>query len=186
MSVFWPNLNGHINDIVSRCELCQQNRNRQPKEPMISHDIPDEPWTKVASDLFKIGTQDYLCIIDYNSKFFDVYDIPDATGETVVEYTKSSFSRFGTPKEVITDNGPCYDSRVYKHFSKSWDFKHNTSSPLYPESNGMAERTVQTVKKTIRKCKRNGEDVHLALLAIRSTPRKSQLYSPGEILMKRK
>ena len=42
------------------------------------------------------------------------------------------------------------------------------------------------MKKTIRKCKRNGEDVHLALLAIRSTPRKSQLYSPGEILMKRK
>ena len=185
-SVFWPNIDNQITDIVNRCDLCQEYRNRQAQEPQISHAIPDEPWIKIGTDLFSIGNQTYLIIIDYHSKYFDVYKLPDATARTVIEYTKKSFSKFGIPTEVISDNGPCYNAKKYKRFSKDWDFKHNTSSPSYPKSNGMAERTIQTVKKTIRKCRRKGNDLDLALLVLRTTPRKNQVFSPAEILMNRR
>ena len=184
-SVFWPHINSQITDMVGRCELCQECRNRHSDEPPINHEVPKEPWVKVGTDLFSISGQNYLLIIDYMSKYFDIYEIPDASAKTVVEYTKMSFSKFGVPKEVISDNGPCYDSILYKKFAKKWDFKHVTSSPTYQKSNGMAERTVQSVKKTIYKCKRSGEDVHLALLILRSTPRKNKFHTLGEILMKR-
>lgn len=63
------------------------------------------------------------------------------------------FGRYGIPKEIVSDNGPCFHSTGYKRFSDNWDFKHTKISPQYPTSNGMVERTIQTVKKTIRKCR---------------------------------
>ena len=51
--------------------------------------------------------------------------------------------------------------------SESWDFEHDTSSPNYPESNGLVERTIQTVKKTLKKAFREDQDPYLALLAIK-------------------
>ena len=49
----------------------------------------------------------------------------------------------------------------------------------------MVECTIQTVKRTIKKCWIMNEDVHLALLILRSTNKKGYEKSPGEILMKR-
>ena len=81
---------------------------------------------------------------------------------------KSIFARHGIPKLVVSDNQ--LDTKEFKNFQKEWDFKLITSSPHHPKSNGMAERTVQTVKKLLKKALANGEDPYLALLAYRTTP----------------
>ncbi|XP_014675601.1 PREDICTED: endogenous retrovirus group K member 6 Pol protein-like [Priapulus caudatus] len=93
--------------------------------------------------------------------------------------------KHGVPEEVFGDNGPCYDSAEFKQFSEDWGFRHTTSSPRYPKSNGLAERTVQTVKNIIRKSKESGEDPQLGLLAYRSTPMENG-YSPAQMLMGRR
>ncbi|GFO39042.1 integrase core domain [Plakobranchus ocellatus] len=59
------------------------------------------------------------------------------------------------------------------------DVDHTTSSPRYPQSNGFAERMVQTAKKLIAKSK---EDPHIALLNYRTSPSQN-LPSPAELLM---
>ena len=65
--------------------------------------------------------------------------------------TKRIFSKFGIPKKVVSDNGPEYIGKDYKLFAKQWDFKHDSPSPHYPKSNGQIERTIQTIKKTLKK-----------------------------------
>ena len=64
----------------------------------------------------------------------------------------------------MSDNGP---GKAFVNFITSWDFEHDTSSPNYPESNGLVERTIQTVKKTSKKAFGEDEDPYLALLAIK-------------------
>ena len=64
----------------------------------------------------------------------------------------------------------------------TYGFTHVTSSPLYPQSNGLSERTVQTVKNVLQKCKESGQDPHLAMLCLRSTPLSLDLPSPAELL----
>ena len=58
----------------------------------------------------------------------------------------------------------CYSSQEFKDFACAWDFEHITSSPLYPQSNGLAERTVQTAKALMDKAHAQRTDPYLSLL----------------------
>ena len=64
---------------------------------------------------------------------------------------------------------------------KSGGFKHVTSSPRFPQSNGEVERGVRTVKNLLQKA----EDPAKGLLAYRSTPLACK-FSPAQLLMGRK
>ena len=142
------------------------------KETLLPHDIPETPWTKVACDLFTIYGKDYLLIVDYHSKYFEVAPLEKpADAPSVIRVTKKVFSRHGIPKSVFSDNGPQFVANDYKQFAKTWDFNHtDTSSPHFPQSNGLVERTIQTVKRTLKKAHESGQDVYLALLALNTTP----------------
>ena len=59
--------------------------------------------------------------------------------------------------------------------------KHITSSPHFPQSNGLAEHAVKTVKQLIRQ----SDDQILGLLNYRSTPLPRCGLSPAELLMER-
>ena len=169
-SIFWPGINSEIKDLVSNCSLCQTYRNRQQKETLIQHTIPDALWTKVASDLFTLYGHDYVIVTDYFSKYIEVERLTDKASSTVVNKIKKIFSRHGIPKELCTDNGPEYTASCFKRFAKEWDFKHTTSSPHFPQSNGFVERAIQTVKKVLKKAHDGNQDPYLALLILNTTP----------------
>ena len=85
----------------------------------------------------------------------------------------------------MSDNRPEYTGRAYKIFSKKWDFKHITSSPHFPISNGQVERTIQTIKKTLKKAFRTNEDPYLALLAIRTSSGPENNTQPSTLFYNR-
>ena len=43
----------------------------------------------------------------------------------------------------------------FARFGTEWDFRHTTSSPRYPQSNGLEEKFVQTTKRLIDKAQRH-------------------------------
>lgn len=65
-------------------------------------------------------------------------------------------------------------------------FKHITSSPFHQQSNGLAERNIQTVKNLLKKTERDNKDPYLVLLEYITTPIDSKLPSPVELLYSRK
>lgn len=66
-----------------------------------------------------------------------------------------------------------------------YGFQHVTSSPLYPQTNGQAEKGVQIVKRQLKKAKDCKADPYLALLSYRATALKCGAL-PAELLMHRK
>ncbi|XP_035211503.1 uncharacterized protein K02A2.6-like [Stegodyphus dumicola] len=150
---------------------------------MIPHEIPNLPWYKVATDLFEVNKNVYLLIVDYYSNFFEISKLPDTRSQTVISYMKSHFARYSIPLIVISDNGPQFAS---KEFANKYQFKHITSSPYHPQSNGLAERSVQTAKKLLKKAQADHADPYLALLAHRNTPTNEMLGSPAQRLMSRR
>ena len=71
-------------------------------------------------------------------------------------------------------------------FAQEWGFTITTTSPIYPQSNGLAERNVQTMKQLLRKAMHQGTDPYLALLDFRASPITGLKVSPAELLMGRK
>ena len=158
-------------------------RNAQHTEALLKHEIPDQPWVKIGTDLFSFDNKDYVIIVDYTSKFFDISCLPNTKASTVINHTKAVFSRYGIPREVVSDNGPQFTSYEYIKFSQEWDIKHITSSPKYPKSNGFVERNIQTIKRALPKSLRTGDDPQMTLLMLRTAPSRDGSPAPATRLM---
>ena len=119
------------------------------------------------------------------SVFIEIFRLRDTKSSSVIATMKHIFSIHGTPKILFSDNGPQYASREFRNFSISWDFEHNTSSPESPQSNGLVEREIQTVRRVIRKAEESNEDHYLALLNLNAIPLKDG-RSPAEKMFNRR
>lgn len=185
--LFWPGLSQNITDMVNSCNVCMTHQRQQSKEPLHPHSVPERPWQKIGVDLFTFDQQEYLLLVDYYSKFIEVEWLKsDTRSATVITHLKSQFARHGIPETVISDNGPQFSSREFQAFAKEWEFSHKTTSPHHAQSNGMAERGVQTVKQMLKKAKADGKDPYLSLLNLRSTPMDDIGASPAQLLMGRR
>ena len=116
-------------------------------------------------------------MVDYYSRWIETERLRDMTAQEVIRRMEHIFSRLGVPERVRSDNGPCYCAREFRQFAENRKFEHDTSSPRYPESNGMAERAVKTVKGMWKREKNKAN----AMLAYRCTPLESG-YSPAQLL----
>ena len=152
--LFWPLMNREIEDMIKRCPTSLAFRN--------------QAWTKIAADLFRLHGHYYLLIIDYYWKFIVFETLRNLQPLTVINKCKKIFSQFGTPKELVTDNGPEFSSHYFKSFSRTWDFEHRTIRPHFHQSNGLVERSIQTAKQTLKNAKLANEDHYLLILFFNS------------------
>jgi transposase InsO family protein len=185
-SVYWPKINQDIEQLTKKCETCQAHQPSHQKEPLEPHDIPTTPWTKLATDLFQLDGDDYLLMTDYHSKYPVLTKMTSTKSEMVAKAVSATFSLFGPPAIIVSDNGPQYVGKPFQDMCQRWSIDHHTtSSPRYPRSNGLIERTVRSIKALIKKCKATGQDIQIAMLHYRATPIDSNLPSPAEIMMGR-
>ena len=127
--------------------------------------FPEYPWQVLATDLFELKRDHYFLVSDYFSRYLEVVKLT-TTSTSVIQALKMNFSRYGIPEALRSDNCLQYASKEFEKFAKSYGFHHETSSPLYPKSNGLAERMVQTTKRLLSR----SDDPQLALLTYRATP----------------
>ena len=184
--VFWINLNNDLKELVEKCDLCQSQQNSFTVIQKYISEVPPHPWHTVGSDLFYFQRIDFLVVVDYFSKYLIVRKIPNSTSSAVIKELGMIFSEFGKPQIFRSDNGPCYSSQEFKFFMQNWLIKHRTSSPHYPQSNGLAESMVKVSKNLIEKAVRQELPWNQLLLDYRSTPISSEIPSPAEILFGRK
>ena len=148
--LYLPGIYRDIENMVAKCSKCAEYRARQQKEPMIPHEIPQRPFEMIGADLFEFGGKDYLCVVDYFSKFPFTRLLRDKTASSVIAHLKSIFAEHGIPEVLRSDNMP-FNSREFHVFADSYGFTLTTSSPTYAQSNGMVERMIGTVKQLLRK-----------------------------------
>ena len=101
---------------------------------------------------------------------------------SVIKTLKEIFMTVGIPKCIVLDCCTQFTSEEFKNFIKDWQIDHRITLPTNAQSNGQAERFVQTVKNSLTKAMEGGEDLHLAILSYITTPLNHSLPSPAELL----
>ena len=187
-AVYWPGLNDQLEQLVLNCQLCLK-YSRSKKKPdtysALGQEVPIFPWTKVATDLFHFEGNSYLLLIDYTSQFPVMRKLTSMTAHHIANHIKQIFAEYRWPDALVSDNGPCYASDIFKRLMEEYQDNHITSSPHYPQSNGLAEKYVQIVKNLFHKAKEEGQDLHKCLMTYRNTPLSSHLQSLMQILSNR-
>ncbi|XP_055584998.1 uncharacterized protein K02A2.6-like [Uranotaenia lowii] len=117
----------------------------------------------------------YLVIVDSYSKWPEMFQTRLTTAAATIRFLLETFARFGIPETLITDNGTQFCSSEFKKMCEQLGIIHIRTAPYHPQSNGQAERFVDTLKRYLRKIV-EGEEVPSAealqtfLQVYRSTP----------------
>ena len=119
-------------------------------------------------------------ICDYFSKFPFLYRAKTSFW-SLRDRLIDLFSIEGYPDEIVSDNGPPFQSKEFAKFLSGLGIKHTTSSPGYPCSNGFIERHIQMVKNMLSKSS-NTRSFQEVLADLRTTRIGAGLPSPAEIL----
>ena len=107
------------------------------------------------------------------------------TGKAIAHHMQAIFAKYRWPDTLVTDNGPCYTSKEFQMLMKSMSVNYITSSPHYPQSNGLAEKFVGIIKNLFHKAKGEGQPPYTALMIYRNTPLNGSLQSSMQILQGR-
>lgn len=127
--------------------------------------------------------------MDAYSKFLDVAIIPTISTSRTVDLCRENFSRYRSPEVLITDHGTQFTSELFATFYKEKQISHLLSAVNHPQSNGQAERMVDTVKRAIAKNPTNWKkQLQDFLYSYRYTPYSEYLggKSPAEFLFGRR
>ena len=180
--VYWPGMEADVMDYIKQCVTCIDNA-KMPVETLHPHEVPTGPWMKVGMDFFQDDSgQKFLIVADYFSKFPFVFPVASTHHRKTLTHLRDLFSTEGVPAVVMTDNGPPFNGEEFQRFAREFNFKHQTSSPHFHQSNGFIEAMVKKVKAAYKKTDRSPNAQARALLQLRDTPIAKDLPSPAEIL----
>ena len=143
---YWPSLFKDAHQFVSTCDKCQRMGNISRKDEPLMHPI-------LEVELFDLWGIDFmgpfpasynnlyiLLAVDYVSKWVEAIPTRTNDAKVVAQFLRSNiFSRFGTPRALITDNGTHFCNKVIDKVLQKYGVRHRTSLAYHPQSNGQAE-----------------------------------------------
>jgi hypothetical protein len=188
---WWPNLGLDIEKAIHGCDTCQATRSFINTSPLIKWSKTEFNFERVHVDFFYVGTVTYFLIIDPRSKWMDVHIMQSTTASQVIEKLCKTFAIIGIPATLASDNGPPFCSSEFVNFLKVNGCEAVKTPPYHPESNGMAERTVQSIKNSLNRLRKQhptlSPEVLLQnlLFTYRNSPNSTGM-SPNEFLFKQK
>ena len=141
---YWPGMSNAIKQMIKQCEVCQQLRPAQKKEPLQNTEATG-PLDLMCTDLFQYAGKEFLVLVDRFSGFLWVDQLKWTNTAAVVDRLFQWFGDWGFPKVLRSDNGPQYRSEFIA-FCDKYKITHHTSSPGNPQSNGCAENAVKQAK----------------------------------------
>lgn len=149
--VWWKNVNDDIEKFVASCPTCQQTQNSKCSNDTVEWPKSARPFERIHLDFFHFEKRTCLVIVDSYSKFIDVKEMNKTNAACLIGKMREVFAYFGLPDQIVSDNGPPFGSKQFVEFGKQNGIKMTRIPPYHPESNGLAERAVQTVKSVFKK-----------------------------------
>ncbi|MCO5594824.1 hypothetical protein L7F22_048858 [Adiantum nelumboides] len=110
-----------------------------------------------------------------------------ANGKLYILVAIDYMTRFGTPLEIVSDNGPEFRRDLLTEVCEELKISHRHSTPYYPQSNGLVEKANGIIAIIIRKMveskpKRWDNFLDGAIWAYRTTYRDATQFTPFHLV----
>ena len=168
-SVYWADINADIEKHIKTAQHVLNFSRCSPKKKIIHHNIPLRLWEVLGMGIFHFNNRNYLCTVDYHSKFPVVKRLEGISTENLITTVKVIFMEYGIPCQIISDTGTNFVSDRFRKFCSSLNIKQAVSSVYHHQSNGQVEACIKFIKCTFKKCTDSGGDLNMALLQIHTT-----------------
>ncbi|KAI3744489.1 hypothetical protein L1987_57571 [Smallanthus sonchifolius] len=124
------------------------------------------------------GNRYILVAIDYVSKWVEAQVLPTSDARVMVGFLKKLFSKFGTPRAIISDRGTHFCNSQMEKVLPRYGVTHRLSTAYHPQSSGQVENANRGVKrilgKTVGKNRKDWsnklDDAHWAFRTAFKTP----------------
>nr|GEY58078.1 reverse transcriptase domain-containing protein [Tanacetum cinerariifolium] len=97
------------------------------------------------------GNKYILVTVDYLSKWVEAKALPMNDARVVVKFLKSLFSRFGTPKAIISDRGTHFCNDQFSRVMEKYRVTHRLSTAYHPQTSGKVEVTNRGLKRILER-----------------------------------
>lgn len=105
------------------------------------------PFERIAIDILdcrrksRRGFQYILVVGDYFTKYMDAFPLRNHTARVVAEVLATRYFKYhGAPLNLHSDQGPEFESKLFKAFTSLYGVTKIRTSPYRPQSDGMVER----------------------------------------------
>ncbi|XP_077222173.1 uncharacterized protein LOC143856016 [Tasmannia lanceolata] len=155
---YWPTLFRDSFEYCKACNACQTlgrvtKRNMMPLNPILVVEIFDVwgidfmgPFPNSFGNLF------ILLAVDYVSKWIEAIACKANDHKVVVKFLKENiFSRFGTPRAIISDRGKHFCNRPFEALMKKYGITHKLATPYHPQTSGQVEVSNRQIKQILEK-----------------------------------
>jgi transposase InsO family protein len=117
-----------------------------------------KPWERIHIDFAgpHQGRQ-FLIVVDTYSKYPDIISMPSMMSRQTVAVLCKLCAQHCVPETVVSDNGTQFTSHEFREYCKANVISHVLSPPYHPQSNGWAERFVDTFKRGLLKLRGEGD-----------------------------
>ncbi|XP_070035756.1 uncharacterized protein [Nicotiana tomentosiformis] len=98
------------------------------------------------------GHRYILVAVDYVSKWVEAIALPTNDAKVVVSFVKKHiFTRFGTPRVLISDGGTHFCNKLLNNILAKYGVKHKVSTAYHPQTSGQVEVSNREVKQILEK-----------------------------------
>lgn len=184
--LWWPGMDAQITKTVEECTDCVHVAKNPPPAPMKRTPLPHAKWDFIAIDFFSAKDPNFtiLVIVDYFSRFSRATFVNSTDFESTVKALEETFDLYGKPRKFLCDNGPPFQSSEFANWAERRGIKMVHSTPLWPRQNGMVERFMKSLTKSISIAKRSGQNIREAVAKLMYNYNRRPHATTGEIPLK--
>ncbi|KAG2213751.1 hypothetical protein INT45_001289 [Circinella minor] len=145
--VWWPSMKADIKDWLQRCPSCQVNSRRSRAHHDVIHPLPVpgafERWHLDFIGKLPKSTKGnwwILVAVDYATNYPIARAVPVALSKAIADFLYEEIvMRFSCPKEIVTDRGANFMSKVVRFYTERIKIAHRFTSAFHARSNSKCE-----------------------------------------------
>nr|GEX32069.1 reverse transcriptase domain-containing protein [Tanacetum cinerariifolium] len=154
---YWPTIYKDAIELVKHFNSCQRQGKISQRDEMPQNSIQVceifDVWGIDFMGPFPIskGNKYILVVVDYLSKWVEAKALPANDARVVVKFLKSLFSRFETPKAIISDRGTHFCNDQFSRVMSKYGVTHRLSTAYHPQTSRLVEVTNRGLKRILER-----------------------------------